>query len=96
MHYNLQLYLCHQQLLVSTNFFPLLPNPCLTPLLLLRPTVKEMLNNYFIQEDIGVVEVVNKDEAVASNDPKITLRWGNNDSHGWLHVTLSSCTAVLC
>ena len=39
-----------------------------------RPTVKELLGNYFFQEDLGIVEVTNKDEAVATDDDKITLR----------------------
>ena len=41
---------------------------------LCRPTVKELLSNYFFQEDIGVVEVMSKEEAVASDADKITLR----------------------
>jgi len=40
-----------------------------------RPSAKELLDNSFFLEDYGVVEVMNREEAVTSELEQVTLRY---------------------
>lgn len=47
-----------------------------------RPTVKDLLNHEFFQEDTGIkVDLCNKEEAVASDSGKVVLRYVAKDSN---------------